>query len=322
MLPRPAPDPRPYYKSLAPLLIWQGVPRPVDWPAQFGRRAPLVLEIGTGSGEFVTRLALEQPQKDFVGVEVRWASVKRALRNLEKAKAGNVRLVMEDARPIVERMFRPRSLERIWMLFPCPWRKEKHEQHRLLQRRFLELLNSRLVDGGEVLLVTDWSPFVEWTLGQLDGTGLRAEIRRIEPRFHTKYERKWSNLGQQLFHEVRLIKEAHRERPVPEDSIVNPHHLPTLDPDRFVPQDEIGPITITYKEVVRDRERGVFMVRAVIVEEPLTQHLWIVVARNADGTWWITPARGCQMVPTAGAQRALDRLAECARATVASVASA
>jgi hypothetical protein len=58
------------------------------------------------------------------------------------------------------------------------------------------------------------------------------------------------------------------------------------------------------------------MVRAVIVEPPLTQQLWITVARDAHGAWWVVPARGCQMVPTAGLQRALDRVAEAARASV------
>ncbi len=314
---RPPPDPRPYYKSLAPLVIWQQVARPVDWAGVFGRRAPLSLEIGTGNGEFLSRAAADRPEEDFVGVELRWASVKRALRNLAKARANNVRLVMEDARPALERLFPPRSLERVYLLFPCPWRKEKHEHHRLLHRPFLELLNHRLVDGGEALLVTDWTPFVEWTLAQLEGTGLRAEASLVEPRFDTKYERKWSALGQQRFHEVRLIKVEHRAAPVPEDVAMNPPHLPAFDPDRFVAEDEIGPITVSFKEVVRDRERGVVLVRTVVVEEPLTQHFWISIARAADGSWWIVPARGCQFVPTAGAQRALDRVAECARAAAA-----
>jgi tRNA (guanine-N7-)-methyltransferase len=310
---RPPPDPRPYYKSLAPLLIWQAVPRPVDWTVVFGRAAPLALEIGTGNGEFLVRTAAENPGKDFVGIDLRWASVKRALRNLEKAATRNVRLVIEDARPVVERMFAPRALEQVFLLFPCPWRKERHEHHRLLNRSFLELLNSRLVDGGEVVLVTDWTPYFEWTLARLPGCGLRAEVRDVEPRWNTKYERKWSRLGQERFHEVRMIKEEHRDAPVPAEVAMNPPHLTTFDPDRFAPQDEIGPITVTFKEIVRDRERGIVMVRTVVVEESLTQQFWITIARATDGTWWVVSSRGCQTIPTAGVQHALERVAEYAR---------
>jgi len=312
-MPRPPSDPRPYYRSLAPLLLWQEVERPVDWTRVFGRTAPLALEIGTGNGEFLARTAVEHPQRDHVGAELRWASVKRALRNLAKAGAANARMVIEDARPVVERMFAPRALERVYLLFPCPWTKARHERHRLLHRRFLELLNSRLVDGGEALLVTDWTPYLEWTVAQAEGTGLRIEVREHEPRWNTKYERKWSSLGRRRFHEMRMIKESHRDAPAPEDVPMNPPHLARFDPDAFAPQDLIGPTTITFKEVVRDRERGVVMVRTVVVEETLTQHFWITIARAGDGSWWVVAARGCATIPTVGVQLALERVAEGAR---------
>lgn len=323
-------DRSPFYKSLAPLVIWQELARPVDWAAQFGRAAPLSLEIGSGNGEFLARTASEHPERNYVGVDLRWACIKRTLRNLAKVAGGdddrskgrgNVRLVMEDARPSVERLFAPRSLEQVFVLFPCPWRKEKHEHHRLLRHSFLELLNNRLVDGGEALLVTDWTPFRDWTLVQAEGTGLRAEARDVEARLGTKYERKWHGRGQRAFHEVRLVKEEHRDAPVLEDIPLNPPHLARIDPDRLELDEVTGPITITFKESVRDRERGIVMVRTVVVEGPLTQQFWITIARAGDGSWWIVPARGCQTVPTAGVQQALEHVADCARATVANGAA-
>ncbi len=314
------PDPRPFYKSLAPLLIWPTLPRPADWSAVFGRRAPLSLEIGVGNGEFLARESAAHPERDHVGIELRWASVKRSLRNLSKpgvAPGGNVRLVLDDAKPVLERLFAPRSLERVFVLFPCPWRKEVHERFRLFHRDFCALLNSRLVDGGEVLLVTDWTPFAEWTLGQLPGSGFAVDHRLIDPAFQTKYERKWLALGRAQFHEVRLRKQEHRDVPVREDQPLNPPQIAALDFERFAPEDVTGPITVTFKEIVRDRERQVAMIRTVVVEEPLTQHVWITVARGATGVWWIVPARGCQMVPTAGLQMALERVAEAGRASMA-----
>jgi hypothetical protein len=96
---------------------------------------------------------------------------------------------------------------------------------------------------------------------------------------------------------------------------LNPHHLPALDPRRLAPQDDLGERAVTFKETVRDLERGVVMFRTVVVEGPLTQHFWIVAARGHDGSWWILPARGCQTLPTQGVQRALDRVREAALAT-------
>lgn len=312
---RPPADLRPFYKSLAPLLLWQQLPRPVDWVAQFGRSAPLEVEIGSGSGDYLARNAAARRDHDFVGIEMRWASIKRTLRNLAKVEAGNARLVMEDAKPVFERLFGPRSITRIHVLFPCPWRKEKHSHHRLFHRDFLRLLNHRLVDGGEILCVTDWTPFCEWTLAQAAGTGLAATATLIEARYGTKYERKWAGRGQQRFHEIRMTKQAHVDAPLSEDATLNPHHLPDFDADRFAPVDDLGATPINFKEIVRDRERGIVMVRTVVVDGTLTQHLWFMITRANEGGYWIAPARGCQMVPTHGLQRALDRLREAARAT-------
>jgi len=330
-------DPRPFYKSLDPLLVWQQLPRPADWSTVFGRRAPLTVEIGIGNGEFLARESTAHPERDHVGIELRWSSVKRSLRNLAHARAraggvdtarptaaagrGNVRLVMDDAKPVLERLFAPRSIERLFVLFPCPWRKEQHERLRLFHRDFCELAANRLVDGGEALLVTDWTPYAEWTLGQLPGTALDVEHRRIDPSFHTKYERKWLALGRTDFHELRLVKREHRAVPIREESAVNPPHLTACDLERLAPEELLpngdGALTITFKEIVRDRERQVAMVRTVIVEEPLTQMVWITVARDPkDASWWVVPARGCQMIPTAGLQRALERVADAARRSV------
>jgi tRNA (guanine-N7-)-methyltransferase len=331
-------DPAPFYKSLDPLLVWQQLPRPADWSAVFGRRAPLAVEIGIGNGEFLARESTDHPERDHVGIELRWSSVKRALRNLAHAREragaataagdataahgrGNVRLVLDDAKPVLERLFAPRSIDRLFVLFPCPWRKEQHERLRLFHRDFCDLVANRLVDGGEALLVTDWTPYAEWTLGQLPGTALAVEHRRIDPSFRTKYERKWLALGRTDFHELRLTKREHRERPTCEEPPLNPPHLPACDLDRLAPENLLpagdGTLTITFKETVRDRERQVAMIRTVVVEEPLTQMVWITVARDPkDASWWVVPARGCQMIPTAGLQRALERVAEAARRSV------
>jgi len=312
---------RPFYRSLAPLLIWQQLPRPADWSAVFGRSAPLEVEIEIGSSEYLARNAAARPDVDFVGVDLRWASVKRALRNLAARPAdapANVRLVMEDAKPVLERLFGERSLQRVHVLFPCPWRKDRHVHHRLLQRDFLRLLNQRLADDGEIVCVTDWKPLFEWTLEQVAGTGLIARHQLVEASYGTKYERKWSGHGQRHFHEIFLTKRAGghvSDAPVPEDATLNPYHLETFEPAAFAPQDlPDGDETVTFKEIVRDTVRGVVMVRTVVVDGPLTQHLWFVVSRGRDGSWWIGPARGCQMVPTHGIQRALDRLREAAAA--------
>jgi len=296
-----------HYLSLRPLILWWQAERPIDWAQRFGRDAPLEVEIGFGNGDFLVRRAAEHPECDFVGIEIEWPAVRRALRRIAQAEVNNVRLLQVDARVALERLFAPRSLRRVYSLFPCPWPKERHVGHRLFGREFLRLVNSRLVEGGEAQVVTDLWPYVDWVLDQVVGTGLAARWQPIPPRFGTKYEAKWRGQGQEHFLELNLIKEHHCDVPLKADILLEVPLLARFDPTRLMLTGQSGETTVQFKETLYDPERQKTLVRVVVVEGHLEQQLWLEVSR-CDSGWHIQPAAGCASVPTVGLQRALDLL--------------
>ncbi len=302
---------KPHYLSLQPFILWQQAERPVEWPAQFGRQAPLDVEIGFGDGAFAVRHAQTHLERDLVGLEVAWASVARGLRQVAQAGVTNVRLVQADARVALARLFRPRSVQHAYALFPCPWPKKRHAKHRLFSRAFLRLLNSRLATSGEAQVVTDHRLYLDWILAQVPGSGFEAQWQTIPPQFETKYEHKWLGKGRQQFYELRLIKKFHQDIPLQEDVTLKMHRVAHLDPDRFQPAGETGEVSVDFKEFLFDPQRQKGLVRVFVVEESLKQELWIEIARQegeppARACWVIRPARGSGIVPTAGVQRALD----------------
>jgi tRNA (guanine-N7-)-methyltransferase len=302
------------YLSLRPFLPWRQVERPVDWARQFGRQAPLEVEIGFGNGGYLVRRARAHPERDFVGIEVEWASVRRALRKTARAEVTNVRLIQVDARVALARLFRPRSLDRVYALFPCPWPKDRHMERRLFSQSFLKLVNSRLVAKGEVRVVTDHQPYLRWMLAQLPDTGFEWRWRAVGPRFGTKYERKWRGQGQEEFYQLRLRKRRHLDLPVQKDVAVAPRFVERFDPERFRPVDGRGDVTLAFKEFFYSPARQKGLVRVVIVEGYLTQHLWIEAAREGN-SWSVRVSQACAHVPTAGLQRALDRVRDAAGVT-------
>jgi tRNA (guanine-N7-)-methyltransferase len=303
---------KPRYLSLAPFIAWQQVERPIDWQRRFGRDVPLEIEIGFGNGEFLVRRAQAHPERNLAGIELEWASVQRTLRKIALAEVDNVRLLQADARMALERLFLPRSVQRAYALFPCPWPKKRHARHRLFARAFLRLLNSRLATGGEVQIVTDHRPYLDWLLEQIPGAGFEAHWQTIPPRFETKYERKWQNEGREQFYELRLLKQTHLAIPLKEDVILKIHRLAHFDPDRFRPAGESGQIAVAFKEFLYDPQRRKGLARVFVVEENLKQEFWIEIVRLEEG-WTIRPARGSGVAPTAGVQRALDLARDAAR---------
>ena len=89
-------------------------------------------------------------------------------------------------------------------------------------------------------------------------------------------------------------------------------HINRFNPQDFRPPNARGEITVDFKEFLYDREKEKGMVRAVIVEEQFIQHIWIAIVKGSKD-WLIQPAKGCNMLPTAGVQRALHLVRDGAR---------
>ena len=295
--------------SLKPFILWLRADRPIDWQRRFGREAILDVEIGFGYGEFLVRLAQTHPDRDFVGLELKWTSIQKALRNIARADVSNVRLLQADARVAFDRLFKPQSLHCVYSLFPDPWPKKRHTKHRLFSHSFLKLLNSRLLNGGEVRIITDYQPYVNWILEQIPRTGFEVSCETIPPRSGTKYERKWHGSGQEEFHEMQLLKREHVEIPLKEDRPLKTYYLERFDPDRFRPKDQRGETVVEFKEFLYDPKRQKGMVQVIVAEENLTQNFWIEIGQKRE-RWYVRAARGCGIVPTVGIQRALDLVHE------------
>ena len=300
------------YLSLAPFILWQHAERPIDWPQLFGRHAPLEVEIGFGNGEFLVRQAQQAPDRNFVGLELEWASVQRGLRKIAQANVPNVCVLQVDAGIALQRLFQPGSLQRVVALFPCPWPKARHAKHRLFSQAFLRLLNSRLGPAGEVQIVTDHEGYAHWILEQVPGTGFETHWHTVSPRFSTKYERKWHTQGQEQFYELWLRKQADTAVPLYEDVTLQTHRVASFDPERFQPVSARGDVAVEFKDFLFDPKRQKGMVRVFVTEANFCQDFWIEIARGAEH-WYIHPAHGCAMVPTVGAQHALDLVRDAAQ---------
>ena len=297
------------YLSLDPLIPWRHEDRPIHWASKFGREAPLEVEIGFGLGDFLVRQARENPRKDYVGIELGWVTVRRTLRKIALAGVSNVRILLLDARVAFERLFCQKSLNAVYALFPFPWPKKRHVKHRFFSHGFFKLMNSRLLDHGEALIVTDYQPYLQWILSQVSGTGLEAFLQAIPPQFQTKYERKWQSHGQRRFYQLRLIKRHHIAIPLKEDIVLLIHRVENFEPEGFVLQDHRGDIIVEFREVIYDPKQKKSLVSSVVKEENFLQTFWIEIAEDDRG-WRIRPAKGCGIIPTLGAQRALDLVRE------------
>lgn len=170
----------------------------------FGRRAPMVLEIGSGMGEATIAMAAADPGRDYLAVEVHLAGIANLLRQVERAGLGNVRVARGDALRLLRDGLAPDSLDAVHVFFPDPWPKARHQKRRLIQPSHVALLRSRLAPGGTLHCATDWAEYAETMLATLDAD---PELVNAYPGFAprpahrplTGFERRGLAAGRQIF---------------------------------------------------------------------------------------------------------------------------
>ncbi|MGD9550414.1 MAG: tRNA (guanosine(46)-N7)-methyltransferase TrmB [Burkholderiaceae bacterium] len=175
-------------------------PAPLDVEAVFGRKAPLVLEIGFGMGEATAHIARLRPEDDFLCCEVHEPGVGALLKRIGEQGLTNIRIVQHDAVEVLEHMLAPASLAGVHIFFPDPWHKKRHHKRRLIQPPLVAKLAQRLAPGGYLHCATDWQPYAEQMLDVLSAEPLlqnTAPDYAPKPAYRplTKFENRGLRLG-------------------------------------------------------------------------------------------------------------------------------
>lgn len=172
----------------------------INYDKIFERSAPTILEIGFGMGETTAKIALNSPDKNFIGVEVFSGGVGALLNRIDEQDISNIRIIQHDAVDVVNNMLAPDSLEGVHIYFPDPWPKKRHHKRRLVQSSFIKQLISRLKPGGYIHCATDWEDYAMQMFEVLSGEDLlqnRFDEFAPKPDYRplTKFENRGIKLG-------------------------------------------------------------------------------------------------------------------------------
>ena len=150
----------------------------VDREALFGRRAPLIVEIGSGTGTSTAAMAAAEPDIDVIAVEVYQPGLAQLLGMILREGLENVRMIRGDGVDVLTNMFAPADLDGVRVFFPDPWPKARHHKRRLLQSGTFELIASRLRPGGVLHVATDHADYAEWIAETGDA---EPALQRLDP---------------------------------------------------------------------------------------------------------------------------------------------
>ncbi|MGO3232728.1 MAG: tRNA (guanosine(46)-N7)-methyltransferase TrmB [Microbacterium sp.] len=180
------------FSDLAPQYLLD-VPRDVAWTsvhpearmdpaAEYGRDAPLIVEIGSGQGHAIVSAASARPEEDFLAVEVFRAGLARTMLDADKVGVRNLRLIEANAPEVLATYLPEGAASEVWIFFSDPWHKKRHTKRRLIRPGFADGAARALADGGMLRLATDWEDYALQM----------REVMDAEPQFERAFEGEWA----------------------------------------------------------------------------------------------------------------------------------
>lgn len=177
-------------------------------------KAPLDLEIGTGNGYHFAHRAGLAPERQLVGLELKYKPLIQSIRRAIKLGATNGRLVRYNAHAL-EDIFASGELNNVYIHFPDPWPRKAKWKNRLIQAGFLESLYELQQPGGEVEFKTDSQCYFDYALERMSASSYKIlelsrnlhESQYREKNFITQFEALFLRQDLPIYY-VRLLKES------------------------------------------------------------------------------------------------------------------
>lgn len=175
------------------------------WSQLFGNDNPIHVEVGSGKGRFVTGMAAQHPDINYIGIDIQMTVLSYALDRVLEAGLPNIKLLQVDGSSLTN-YFSEAEIGRLYLNFSDPWPKKRHEKRRLTYRSFLDTYKEILPSQGQIHFKTDNRGLFEYSLASFSQYGmvlnqvwLDLHASGLEGNVMTEYEEKFSSKGQVIY---------------------------------------------------------------------------------------------------------------------------
>ena len=173
----------------------------------FGNDKNSALEIGFGEGEFIVEVAKNNPNWNYLGIEIKYFRYKKALKLVLDQNIRNIKLIHFDADLAVEQVFAANIFDRVYINFPDPWPKDRHKKHRIINNNFLDNLYNIMKEQGIREGTRDHLDYVTHTIEHFDSHnkfsnifGKQGYSHLIENRPQTKFEKEFLDKKRRIYY--------------------------------------------------------------------------------------------------------------------------
>lgn len=172
------------------------------WKEYFNNDNPIHIEIGSGKGQFITELALKNPNINYIAIEKFPAVLIKLIKKIPGEGLKNLAVISFDAEAL-EEIFESGEIDKLYLNFSDPWPKKRHAKRRLTSPEFLKLYKNVLKPGSVIEFKTDNRPLFDYSIETFESSGYNLikttfdlyKSDLLEGNIPTEYEMKFHGLG-------------------------------------------------------------------------------------------------------------------------------
>lgn len=180
-----------------------------NWSQElFNNQNPIHIEIGMGKGQFITNLAKQNPNINYIGIEKYSSVLIKAVNKIENEPLDNLRFLCFNAENITS-IFNKEEINKIFLNFSDPWPKDRHAKRRLTSPEYLEKYSNIIIKSGSIEFKTDNRILFDYSVESINKSKL-FNISEISYDLHhdssmnvgnimTEYEEKFSSMGNPIY---------------------------------------------------------------------------------------------------------------------------
>ncbi|ASI36103.1 MULTISPECIES: tRNA (guanosine(46)-N7)-methyltransferase TrmB [unclassified Exiguobacterium] len=194
-----------YMKEQASIYIADPATLKGNWSEEFKNEHPLYIEVGSGKGAFITGMAKQHPDINFIAIELFESVAVAIVQKLVEEPLPNVRVLTVDAKDLRD-FFEKGEVTRVYLNFSDPWPKSRHAKRRLTYKTFLATYEDILPEQGQIHFKTDNRKLFESSLMTMSAYGMTFDwmsldlhVNEPEDNVRTEYEERFSALGQPIY---------------------------------------------------------------------------------------------------------------------------
>tara|TARA_B100001248_G_scaffold90706_1_gene67075 strand:+ start:22185 stop:22775 length:591 start_codon:yes stop_codon:yes gene_type:complete len=158
------------------------------------------LDIGSGEGEFISKLAKENPKDFFIGIEIKYGRILKSLKRVDNFGLKNIKFIYGDISNLLGTVLISKNIKKIFINNPDPWPKDKHIKKRIIKSDLLDKLYKLMKRKGQIIIKTDSQDYLNFIKKEISNSKFKVWQKYKDHKLPlSKFQENYNKINKKIY---------------------------------------------------------------------------------------------------------------------------